>query len=948
MSNDPLGTRIYTLDNGLKIYMSVNKEKPRIQTYIAVRNGGKNDPSDNTGLAHYLEHIMFKGTEQYGTSDYEAEKPLLDSICTLFDVYKTKTDPEERREIYKEIDSLSYEASKLAIPNEYDKLMALIGSDGSNAFTSTDVTCYQEDIPSNQADNWARIQADRFKNLVVRGFHTELEAVYEELNMGLNDDAEKAYNAIDAMLFKKHPYGLQTVIGTQEHLKNPSISAILRQKSIYYVPNNTAICVSGDFDPDEFVKIIEKHFGDWKANPELPVFSYEQEDPVTSPRIREVFGTEAEFVLTAWRFPGQRSKESDCAEIASSILYNRMAGLIDLDINRSQKALGVNCYTYNRPDYGEMIFSGYPKDGQSLEEVNELILQEVSRLRKGDFDESMVNAAIANYKLHEMKELEQNSGRAMKYVDSFINGNSWKDDAGKIARIEVITKEDIVRWAEQYLGPDSYATVYKRFGEDKSIKKFDAPAITPIVTNRDLQSDFLKEVQACTVKPIEPSFTDYSKEMSVLESNGTTILYKKNTANDIARLEVIFDKGKLNDAAYPTAFAYADYLGTPDMPANEIVARLYSIACNYNTRVTDNTITISLDGLNENIGEALSTVLNLYNKAKADETVLDNLKQDEFKAREDNKHDLRTCSRALSNYLKFGPEYIRRTTLTNEAYSALTSEELLSKVRTLLSTKHKILYYGSYSEAEVKKMITDSYIVDGCCEESSIKTCEDSSTKLYAKPVSTDRSEVYVAHYDSRQFNYSQFSCRNEKFDVMQAPAIYLFNEYFGAGMNTVVFQEMRESRALAYRAYARLMTPKHLQDTYSFIAEIGSQSDKLRQAVEAFDQIINEMPESEKSMEIAKTAIDSRLRTTRASGMKVLKDWLALQELGLDTPLEKTIFEKVKNMSMKDLKATQEKWVKNRTYHYGILGNEKELDSDFLKTLGPVKYLSQEEIFGY
>ena len=214
VKGDPLGTKIYTLKNGLTVYMSVNKDEPRIQTLMPVRAGGKDDPADNTGLAHYLEHMMFKGTEQFGTQDYEAEKPLLASIDSLFEVYRTLTDPQARLDLYHQIDSISYEASKIAIPNEYDKLMSIIGSRGSNAYTSDDVTCYVEEIPSNQVENWAKIQADRFKNCVFRGFHTELEAVYEEKNMGLTDDTEKTFDALNSMLVPNHPYGTQTVIGT--------------------------------------------------------------------------------------------------------------------------------------------------------------------------------------------------------------------------------------------------------------------------------------------------------------------------------------------------------------------------------------------------------------------------------------------------------------------------------------------------------------------------------------------------------------------------------------------------------------------------------------------------------------------------------------------------------------------------------------------------------------
>ena len=270
VANDPLGTKMYTLDNGLKVYMSVNKETPRIQTYIAVKVGGKNDPSETTGLAHYFEHLMFKGSQKFGTADYAAEKPLLDEIEALFEVYRNTEDEAERARIYQKIDSVSYLASDYFIPNEYDKLMSVIGAEGTNAYTSTDMTVYVEDIPSNQIENWARIEADRFMNPVIRGFHTELETVYEEKNMSLTRDFRKALEAMDGILFSDHPYGTQTVLGTQEHLKNPSITNIKNYHKTYYVPNNMAICLSGDFDPDKMLAVIEKYFGQMVPNEDLP------------------------------------------------------------------------------------------------------------------------------------------------------------------------------------------------------------------------------------------------------------------------------------------------------------------------------------------------------------------------------------------------------------------------------------------------------------------------------------------------------------------------------------------------------------------------------------------------------------------------------------------------------------------------------------------------------
>ncbi len=941
VKGDPLKTKIYTLDNGLKVYMSVNKEEPRIQTYIAVRVGGKNDPADNTGLAHYLEHIMFKGTEKLGTSDYAAEKVYLDQIEELFNVYKGTTDPDQRTEIYHRIDSLSYLASQISIPNEYDKVMSVIGASGSNAFTSNDVTCYTENIPSNQIENWAKVQSDRFKNLVIRGFHTELEAVYEEFNMYLNDDQENAMIAIDSVLFKNHPYGKQTVIGTQEHLKNPSISAIKKQKTTYYVPNNVAICLSGDFDPDNMVKIIEQYFGDWQPNPDIPKLTYEPEAPITTPVEKDVYGTEAEFVMMSWRYPGGKDIfDNEACSLVGEVLYNGQAGLIDMDVNQQQKTLMAGAMNYDRTDYGEFFLIGYPKEGQTLEEVRDILLQEVAKLRSGDFDEDLVEAVKANLKLQYMQSLERNQSRVSMFMESFIAGLDWKDYIQSFDRISKLDKDDVVAWAQKYLGPDSYVLAFKRLGVNPKSNKIEAPKITAIATNRDMQSDFLTEVQNTVVAPIEPVFVDYSKDLSMFSVKpGVDVIYKKNETNDIAQLVFRFYKGLLSDPALSMAFNYLNYLGTPDRSAEDIATEEYSLACSHSFNVNSTYTSYSVSGLSENIGKCLEIVEDLMANAVGDDDILEALKFDELQSRMVAKQTQSSCNSALNDYVINGPDYIKSTTLTNGQVMELTSDELLAKVKEFLGYAQEVLYYGPESEAALKTLLADSH-----------KTA-DNPVKLerqYEKMRRVTEPAVYVAPYDSRQFNYIQFSNRGEAFDKGEAGNIELFNAYFGGGMNTVVFQEMREARALAYSAGAYLSTPATLKDEYSFYATIGSQNDKLVQAVEAFDEIINDMPVSEAAFDIAKSNIESTLRTQRSIGVRALNSYLSARDLGLTEPLAKTIYESLGDLTLDNLVATQQKWVKDRTYIYGILGDPADLDMDFLKTLGPVTNLTLEDIFGF
>ena len=940
IKGDPLKTKIYTLDNGLKVYMSVNKETPRLQTYIAVKVGSKNDPHETTGLSHYLEHLMFKGSENFGTSDYEAEKPLLDSIRALFEVYRTKTDPAERIALYHKIDSISYEASKIAIPNEYDKLMSIIGASGTNAFTSNDMTVYTEDIPSNEIDNWAKIEADRFRHPVIRGFHTELEAVYEEKNMSLTEDQEKAMAAIDSVLFTKHPYGLQTTLGTQEHLKNPSIINIENHRNNFYVPNNIAICVSGDFDPDTFVATIEKYFGDWEPNPDIKTLQYEEEAPITAPVEKNVYGLDAEFVMVGWRTPGEKDfLRSEVGDLVSSILSNGKAGIADLDLIQAQKVNSFFGFNYARPDYGEFLLFGYPRAGQSLEQVRDLMLEEIAKLRAGDFDDELIQATINNYKLSKMRQLERNGNRAMAFVNSFINEHNWKDDALQMKRLEKVTKQQIVDWANEYLGANSHVTAYKRLGVDKNIDKIAAPAITPIETNRDKQSAFLKDIQQTEVKPIDPVFLDFSKDMKKGEISGLEFLYKKNELNDIATLFCTFDKGTQNDPRLDIAFRYLDYLGTPDRSAEQIKKELYNLACNERYSAGPLQSNIGVTGLDENVGKAMAIVEDLIFNAVADTNILAEVKSDILKNRADEKLSQSGCFSALQRYIFYGPEFIGKNTLTNEQVLALTSDELLQAVRDLYGKKHDILYYGPSDEGAARKIIA------GCHK---VSDNPEALEKEIPQDRRVEKSEVFIAPYDANQFYYLQYSNDGNKFDVANDPSVTMYNNYFGSGMNAIVFQEMREARGLAYSARAFLRTPSFKESDYSFYAFIASQNDKLREAVEAFDKIINDMPESPEAFEVAKTAVLNNLRTNRTTGISVLYDYLELKDLGLTEDRDKAVFEKIQNMTLEDVKAFQQKWIKDRKYVYGLLGRESDFDMDFVRSLGPVTELTLEEIFGY
>ena len=942
VSNDPTATRIYTLDNGLKVYMSVNKEQPRLQTMIAVRVGSKNDPAETTGLAHYFEHLMFKGTDKFGTQNYEAEKPLLDEIERLFEVYRVTTDEAERKAIYAQIDSVSQEASKYAIPNEYDKLMQAIGADGTNAWTSYDETNYVEDIPSNQIENWAKIQSERFANAVIRGFHTELETVYEEYNMGLTQDDNKLFDTIMSLVFPDHAYGTQTTIGKQEHLKNPSITNIKNYYNTYYVPNNMAICMAGDFDPDEAIEIIDKYFGALTPNANLPKGAEYQPKAITEVKESEVYGLESEVVAIAWPIGGARSEGALAGKILASVLSNGgKCGLLDTSLLQEQKVLDAAFSTEFLADAGVAMLFGEPKQGQTLEEVRDLLLAEVAKLRSGEFDEALLKSIIANYRRGEMAQLENNFARAYKMEAAFINGLDWADVATELDRAAEITKADIVAWANANLPENGYCVVYKRQGEDESQKKIEKPSITPISANRDEQSDYLVAMQMSEVVPIAPVFVDYERDMSrsQLES-GVELLYKQNDTNSLFSLVYLYDFGTSTIKSMELATSYMELLGTADKSAEQIQRELYDLACSFNITTNANKTYVSISGLAENMEKAMAIVEDYIANVEGNEDVLREVKRDVEQQYINAKASQRDNFSALQRYCLFGPEFIRSQTMSVKELRGVTSEELLSNIKQLSQIKHRVMYYGPQPMTDLAATLSSAHRV-------ADNLIDLKSEPAESKPV--DTSSVLFAQYDAKQVYYMQYSCRAEdKFDVEKSAVVELYNNYFSGGMNSIVFQEMREARGLAYSAYTYLAKGVMPHHPYYFYAFIATQNDKVEQAVKAFDEIIEDMPRSEQAFELAKGGILANLESQRTTKMSVLWSYLEHEKFGLSEDARKTIYEGVKSLTLDDVVRFQQEFIKERPYTYCILGDKSDLDMRYIRSLGKVKYLTQEDIFGY
>lgn len=940
VEGDPMKARIYTLDNGLKVYLSVNKEKPNIQTYIAVRTGSRNDPAETTGLAHYLEHLMFKGTTHFGTTDYAAEKLLLDQIEAKYEVYRTLTDTLARKQCYREIDSLSQEAARYFVPNEIDKLLSSFGATEINAFTSNDRTVYVENIPSNAVEKWLKVETERFQNMTIRGFHTELEAVYEEYNIYSAQDDEHFSNAFFELLFPGHPYGTQTVIGRPEHLKNPSITNIKNYFNRYYVPNNMAVCMAGDLDPDQTIALIDRYMGGWKPNASLTFPQFPAIAPQKAARDTTVWGQEAERMFMGWRAKDGSSRQTDTLEVIQRMLCNGKAGMMETDLEQSMRLKGVYAFLLKMQDYSAFGLQCYPKDNQSLEEVRALVAEELDKLKRGDFPEELLQAVVSNMKLEYFKSLLDNDSRAYRFVDAFVMGKDWKDEVETLDRISGMTKRDIVDFANRFFTEDQMVCVYKKQGERTNDFKIAKPEITPIMANRDQSSQWLTDFIAEELPPMAPRFVDFQKDMTVSAIGRLPLLYKQNTDDGLFHLSFVYDLGLENIKGLGLAPDYLYYIGTDKKTSAEINQAFYQLACSYRVQVEEDRLIVSLEGLDDNMPEALALLEDFLQHAKGDKESYASFVDLVKKEREDAKYDQSRCFEALKLYVFYGQHNRQTYTLSNEELESADPQLLPGMLNSLNQYAHKVLYFGPTSEKEVARLIRKAH-----------KTPKASVPVPEGKPFRYDlipRSEVLVAPYDAKNIYMLQFHNENRVWTPQGTGVKRLFNEYYGGNMSSITFQELRESRALAYSAFAQYLLPRKKQDPEGFITYIISQNDKMMDCINTFRMIIDTIPQSQSAFDIAMASMKKSCESRRVTRQSVLYACLQAQRLGLDKDVEEMIYGQLPSLTLKDVVSFEQQTMARKPLRTGILGDESQLDVKSLEKLGPVSRLTLKDIFGY
>ena len=693
------------------------------------------------------------------------------------------------------------------------------------------------------------------------------------------------------------------------------------------------VIMSGDFNPDDMIRKVEATFS-YMQNKPVAKYSFAPEQPIASPIAAEVVGPDAENVTIGFRLPGNKSKDVLLADLVGQILTNGKAGLMDLNLVKKQKLLGASASAFTLIDYGVLFMQGRPTLGQSLEDVKALMLGEIENLKKGNFDDNLITSIINNQKKNKIQATETYGARANELMDAFTSELDWKEQVAYTDLLSKLTKKDIVAFANKYFG-ENYVVILKRKGEDKSIIKVDKPPITPVETNRDAQSDFVKQVNNMPATAVKPVWLDYNKDLQKAKIGPAEILYVQNKDNSLFRLRYRFDMGTWNNKKLSVAAQYLQFLSTGKMSAEEITKAFYKIACSFTVNAGAEFTTVTIEGLQENFATAVKLFEDVLKNCKEDENALKALKARLIKARTDAKANKGAIMNGLTAYARFGNKNPFNYVLSNDELNNTTASELVNILHSLNNNTHKILYYGPQPLQQLAAGLKTIHPIPA--------TFKATGDKMKFPAATQSSNQILFADYNMVQSEI-RWIRNTSTYNSEKEPVIDMYNNYMG----DLVFQTIRESKALAYSTFSFYAKPDKKEDPFYTLAYVGCQADKFNESVIAMNELLNDLPNVEQNIKVAHDGIKKDIETARITQDGIIFNYLTAQQKGLSDDIRKKTYTAVDKIGYSELKKFHSENIANKPYTYCVVASDKKLSEDAMKKYGELKRLSLEEIFGY
>ncbi len=933
----PIKVEYITLSNGMKVILAEEHSKPEIYGSILVHAGSKDEDTNATGVAHYLEHIMFKGTDLIGTVDWEKEKPLLDSISNLYDDMQKTSDPEQRHQIQLEINRLNIAASKYAIPNETDAILQKMGCTGLNAGTSWDQTIYYNTLPSNQLENWMEVYAERFRNPVFRLFQGELEAVYEEKNLRSNSNPVNAF--IEGLLteaFGEHPYS-RPIIGHTRHLKNPQPSEMYKFYHRWYVANNMTLILVGDFNSSQARQLAEKYFSSIPSAP-LPEKKSYQLPKFEKQVVKNVRQTPIKMGVMI--FPGIPNSHAD--QVALGMMSELLSAERFNDAMTEHRLLmaGYGPFAFNEAGANVVIYA--PKIvGQSHAKAEEVIWQCIDSIKAGRFSDTLLMSIKMENELSYKRIFESASSINNLLQELDAAGRTFDDWLEENRQRQALTREDIMAVAKKYFDRNHVTIVRSKMGFPKpeEVVKPDWEHLTN--QNQDAHTDFANRIEANTPTPIKPQVIDFAKDVTITPISGQVKLYSgKNPKNDLFELNIVYNYGTLDDPELDRAANYLQMLGTGDMNLTKYMTAMRILGGECSLNVGTYVTTLQISGPEKNMEAIINLAMQRLNNPRHDKSQIELLVKNSKGDEKSVKNDVSSWSSALNDYVIYGDKSDYLSHMPMKKWGKRSGEQLKGEIDSIYTRDGYVIFVGNIDPAKVAKTLRNKGLV-----HEGVKVVPPRELHKNFP------SESTVWYADNKKFveAYINYIFPSTDFDIADEAAATLFNEYFGGGMNSVVFQEIREFRSLGYHTSGHFYYNwRNLNPSY-MSCFLAAQSDKTLDGLEAMKSIVIDLPLRQDKFDAAKQG----LVTTRNSHYynfrsipSIVRYWTEERHYSADPRVETT--RQINKLTMDDIALFHAKYIKGRSMSIVMCGNMKKVDMNKLKQFGKPVEVKFNQMFKF
>lgn len=933
----PIDVEIYQLDNGLTVILNEDHNLPQVFGSIMVRAGGKDDPKDATGMAHYMEHMLFKGTQELGTTNWEAEKPHIDSVFRLYDKLGRETDPEIRKNIQKKINEESLKAGKYTVPNEMFNLLRNMGGTSVNAGTGPDYTIFYNAFPPTQMEKWLDLYSHRFENPVFRGFQAELEVVYEEKNMYSDNFAFSMIENFNKNFYRHHPYGQQTLIGTIEDLKNPSLTKMYDFFTAWYVPNNMALILTGDFDKSIVKPLIEAKYGQWERK-ETPQRIVYKEEPFNGREQVEMKLSPIKLGILGFRTIPAGHPDEIALSVCNAVLSNQSeTGLLD-KLTLDNKMMGAQVINMPYNDEGASVILFIPKIlGQKLESAEDLIIDELQKLKAGEFDVALIENIKTELFRDYQINMESNEYKGNMLATAFGRYQSIDDLLQYPNQLLAITREDVMNVANKYYG-ENYLAFYSKMGFPKK-QKIDKPDYTPLAANLNASSTYAQQFETIPETALQQKFVDFEKDVEkITPTKGMDVYCVRNPANDVFKLRVNYKVGDhtIPQLKYATSAMNLAYPQGSNL--DDFKAAIAASGCTYDILGSESYTNIEITGFDDKFNEALALVATLIENPVLDQTKMELLYEAAKTERKMERSEPDNVAGALVDFVKYGQKstFLDRPGL--KEIKSLQAVDMTEAFKMIQDYGVNIHYSGNLNPEEVAEICKDVF--------------KTNSTKSVETPVVMDLNqyaENIVYFVDKKKATQSNiyFFANGSAYDPEQQAVMDAFNLYFGGDFSGLVLQEIRESRSMAYSAGAKYVEPPLKGKEKYFMGKIGTQADKTIQAITIFDSLVRHMPAKTERMDMIRQYLTNSTPSKRPHFRELSAEILGWQNQGFETDPAFTKLKAYENLKFDDIQQFYASNIQDKPMVICVVGDKKRVDTKELEKFGKVAFIKEKELFG-